>query len=477
MTSETTSVEVADYLRRVEVLAGLGDDDLLMLLESARQIELAAGAWLMREGESGAEMYVVLDGLLDISIREGSVDEVVAQRGRGDVVGEMALLGSGRRAASVRAVRDSRLLTIDRQAFTTLVTSSPDAATSIYRTSVQREHALVSTLARREKLAALGTMAAGLAHELNNPAAALKRSAAELGKVLRERDQSAVRLFGMGLAPEEMEHSLRLGEVAAGVFAEAAALPAGDHVQRAEAELTDYLDELRAPEAWNSAAALADAGWSAQRLAQVVEHFAGANRQAAVAWLAADAASRVLQREIAACSEAISSLVGAVKDYSHLDRAAVASVDVHASLENTLTILKHRLNVAGVEVVRDYAAALPAIEGFPGELTQVWTNLIDNALGAMAGPGVLTLRTSCGDSQVSVEVADDGPGIPSDVAPHIFEPFLTTKGVGEGTGLGLYITKEIVERRHGGSLTFTSQPGATSFRVTLPLRLAGADVR
>src|SRR5690606_39050907 len=258
MTSETTSVEVADYLRRVEVLAGLGDDDLLMLLESARQIELAAGAWLMREGESGAEMYVVLDGLLDISIREGSVDEVVAQRGRGDVVGEMALLGSGRRAASVRAVRDSRLLTIDRQAFTTLVTSSPDAATSIYRTSVQREHALVSTLARREKLAALGTMAAGLAHELNNPAAALKRSAAELGKALRERDQSAVRLFGMGLAPEEREHSLRLGEVAAGVFAEAAALPAGDHVQRAEAELTDYLDELRAPEAWNSAAALAD---------------------------------------------------------------------------------------------------------------------------------------------------------------------------------------------------------------------------
>ena len=477
MSTKTTPIEVTDYLRRVELLAALSEDDLMRLLELAREVDVTAGDWLIHEGEMGDEMYLVLDGALEVSIRKGNVAEVVAQRSRGEVVGEMALLGSGRRTASVRAASDTRVLAIGQEAFATLLACSPDAATSIYRTSVEREHALVSTLARREKLAALGTMAAGLAHELNNPAAALKRSTAELGKVLNERDRSAIALFGAELGPDELAGSLRLGDVAAEVFADGAGMAAGGSVGDRESELTDRLDDLGVADAWNSAAALADAGWTADRLTEVLGPFRTANRGAVVAWLASDAAGRVLQREIAACSEAISSLVGAVKDYAHLDRAAIASVDVHASLENTLMILKHRLTVGAVTVKRDYALNLPLVEGYPGELTQVWTNLIDNAMQAMGTGGSLTLRTLAGESQVTVEVSDDGPGIPVAVAPHIFEPFLTTKGVGEGTGLGLYITKEIVEQRHGGSLTFSSQPGATTFRVTLPLRLAGPDVR
>src|SRR5690606_9944920 len=409
--------------------------------------------------------------------RKGNVDEVVAQRVRGDVVGEMALLGSGRRAASVKAARDTRLLAIGQEAFSTLLACSPDAATSIYRTSVEREHAVASTSAWSEKMAALGSMAADLAHELNNPAAALKRSTAELGRVLRERDQSAIALFGTDLQPQELASTLRLGEVAAAVYSAVPGDAAGPAAADNEAEFSDYLEDLRVPNAWNSAAALADAGWTVVRLDEVLAPYQPGNRAAAIAWLAAEAANRALQREIAVCSEAISSLVGAVKDYAHLDRAAIANVDVHASLENTLLILKHRLNVAGVVVTRDYAPNLPPIEGFPGELTQVWTNLIDNAIGAMGTGGSLTLRTAVGESQVTVEVSDDGPGIAGDVAPRIFEPFFTTKGVGEGTGLGLYIIKGIVEQRHGGSLSFTSEPGSTTFRVTLPLRLAGADVR
>ncbi|HET8985155.1 MAG TPA: cyclic nucleotide-binding domain-containing protein, partial [Trueperaceae bacterium] len=360
MRSEPTHVEVADYLRRVEVLAALSEADLVRLLELAHEVNLDAGAFLIREGESGEEMYVVLDGLLDVSIREGSVDELVAQRGRGDVVGEMALLGSGRRTASVRAASDTRLLAIGREAFSTLLARSPDAATSIYRTSVEREHAMASTLARREKLAALGTMAAGLAHELNNPAAALKRSAAELGSVLRERDRSAIALFGRRLEPQEMERTFRLGDMAADVFGEAsAAVTTGRAAHDAESDLTAYLDDVRVPSAWDRAPALADAGWTVSKLREVVEPYMPVNRGPAIAWLADDAACRVLQREIAACSEAISSLVGAVKDYAHLDRAAIASVDVHASLENTLVILKHRLGAGRVEVERDYAPDLP----------------------------------------------------------------------------------------------------------------------
>ena len=325
-------------------------------------------------------------------------------------------------------------------------------------------------LARREKLAALGTMAAGLAHELNNPAAALRRSASEFGKVVEERERAGIQLSARCLGPGEMDSARALSKVAAKTLVVAEA--GGAMINPAtEEELTDHLAELGINAAWEAAAALADTGWSVDSLTEAMAPFAIANRRAAAEWLAADAACRVLQRDITVSSSAISSLVSAVKDYTHLDMAPIADVDVRAGIETTLVILKHRLKQGGVKVVKDYAADMPLIEGYVSELNQVWTNLIDNAVGAMNGSGVLTLRALNGKTQVSVEVEDDGPGIPAEVASRIFEPFLTTKGVGEGTGLGLYLSKDIVEQRHGGSLTFTSVPGATIFRVTLPLRL------
>lgn len=469
-TTGTSEPRTTDYLRNVEFLAPLKEEDLERLVSLSRTVDLPAGTWLIREGETGEEMFLILAGQLEVSVREGHVEEVVAWRGRGEVVGEMALLGSGLRTASVRAVTAAQVLSVGREALAALLSCSADAATTIYRTSLEREHAHANLLARREKLAALGAMAAGLAHELNNPAASLKRSAAEIPEAMRARERAAIRLFTLGLQGDELAAARELDAA----MPESPATMAGSGGARGasnEEALTDLLTDLGVPEPWNGAAALADMGWTGADLTRVLGSFAPGHRAAAADWLTADAGCHSLQRDITISSDAISALVGAVKDYTHLDRAPVALVDVHASLETTLVILKHRLKHGGVRLVREYAPDLPRIEGYVSELNQVWTNLIDNAVAAMNGSGTLTLRTSSGDGQVSVEVVDDGPGIPPDVATRLFEPFMTTKGVGEGTGLGLYLSKEIVEKRHGGSLTFTSASGATAFRVTLPSRL------
>lgn len=467
------STETAlEYLAQVELLAGLQPADLRTLLECSSERELAAGDLLISEGEQGNEMYVILGGEFEVSVREGSVEELVARRGPGDVVGELALLGRRVRTASVRAVNPARVLEVSREAFDRLL-ASPGVAAAIYRTSLEREHRLVALLARREKLAGLGTMAAGLAHELNNPAAALRRSAKELGPANDLRDARAIALFARQLSAAEMQGALELGAVAARQFREGRSgfvAEAGE-----EDELLTALEGYGLEESWQAAGALMDAGWTAAALNAAVEPFEAGNRAAVAGWLAADAACRTLLREISLSSQAVSSLVESIREYSHLDRAPQAQVDLHDSLNNTLSVMRHRLKTAGVDVTCAYGADLPVVEAYPSELSQVWTNLIDNAVDAMPAGGRLTLETLCNDEQITVEFRDDGEGIPEGALRRLFEPFFTTKGVGEGTGLGLYISNEIITKRHGGSLSVTSRPGATTFRVTLPRRLpAGA---
>ncbi|RPI51383.1 MAG: hypothetical protein EHM56_09595, partial [Chloroflexi bacterium] len=446
--------------------------DLNRLCTMVEDLRLAAGQVLMEEGDPGDAMYVIAEGEFEVVKESGDRHVILARRVPGDFIGEMSLLEQSPRSATVRALLDSRVFRIGQGSFRQLLIASPSASAAILQTVGQRLRGTESVLVQREKMAALGTLAAGLAHELNNPAAAVRRGAGQLRALLGSWQQAQVGFHGLGLDEERVATARRLQDESVERLARPSFLAPLVYAEREE-ELLAWLEELGVVGAWELAPVLVSAGWEVSSLRQALAVFDSAYLAAVVHWLAVTSAVYDLLEDIDRGSARISELVGAVKRYSYLDQAPVQQVDVHTGLEDTLIILRHRLK-QGVEVVRDYAPDLPRIEVRAGELNQVWTNLVDNALDAMAATGRrgrLLLRTYARPGQVAVEVIDDGPGIAPEIQHRIFEPFFTTKPVGTGTGLGLHIVYNIVVLEHGGQIQVDSRPGRTCFRITLPLTL------
>jgi signal transduction histidine kinase len=324
---------------------------------------------------------------------------------------------------------------------------------------------------QREKLIALGALSAGLAHELNNPAAAEARAAEALSGRLQEGRQAMIKLAPQ-LVKGELHNLLDLLNEAierAGAAPSLSTLEAGD----LEDALAARLQGAGVEEAWELAPALASAGIEEAWVDRVVA-CTGPAAPYALRWLSATLEVESLVGEIRSSAARISELVGAMKDYSHLDKAPLEEIDVHDGLESTLIIFVHKLK-QGVKVVRDYDRSLPKVLARGGELNQVWTNIIDNAIDAMGGKGTLTIRTTRDRDSVLVEIGDTGPGIPAELQRRIFEPFFTTKDVGEGTGLGLDISYRIVVRRHHGDIRVESKPGDTRFRVWIPFHQPAAS--
>jgi len=318
----------------------------------------------------------------------------------------------------------------------------------------------------RERLVALGTVTAGLTHELNNPATATVRTTAALRELLADLWEELAALTHGGLAAGQLATLLDLVRRALGGRAELAPLTplqASDH----EDELGSWLEEHGVAGGWELTPPLVAAGVDAGRLEQVAASVPAEVLPHAVGVLAVTCEAESLLDELAEAARRISTLIGAAKQYTQMDRSPLQHLDVHEGLESTLTMLNHKLGT-GIEVVRDYDRSLPKLLAYEGELNQVWTNLIDNAVDAMDGRGILTVRTRLDGDRVLVEIGDSGTGIPEPVAAHIFEPFYTTKPVGKGTGLGLDICWRIVVQRHGGDLRVTSTPGDTRFQVLLP---------
>ncbi len=329
-----------------------------------------------------------------------------------------------------------------------------------------REASDESVSQQHGKLISLGTMAAGLAHEVNNPAAAIGRSAAEAREALREASEKAAELGTLPLTDEQRSFVAGLPvEVARRTAASLDPLDVSD----LEDERAMWLEDHGVEEGWEISPTLAGAGLDTVWLEGLVERLPEEALGGVLGWLRATMAGDELLREIEGGSARISELVGAIKTYTHMDKAASKKVDVHAGLNSTLIMLGHKLKKGDVEVVRDYEKDLPHVCGHAGELNQVWANLIDNAIDAVEGQGRITVRTASENGRVLVEVADDGPGIPEDMRRRIFEPFYTTKDVGEGTGLGLDISYRVVVEEHKGDIRVLSEPGDTRFQVWLPV--------
>jgi len=453
-------------LRRASLFAELSEEDLDGVASNAEAVELAAGDALATQGEPGDALFVIVSGELQVVKRSGTSDVPIAVVGPFEIVGEMSIFEAKPRNASVRAISEARVIRIGRDEILGILSTRPSATLSMLRTMMGRLRETESMLRGQEKLAALGTLSAGLAHELNNPAAAVQRSAALLRDGL---DHLATTTSALGAVVDDREQAESIAALAAEVARHAASAGPLDPLDASDRawELESFLAERGVADAGELAPALVNGGWDRDHLERIEAEFPGEALGRIVAWVAAGSVVNGLVDEVGTGAKRISEIVKAVKEYTFMDQAPVQRVDVTIGIENTLVILRAKLK-HGITVVRDYQEDLPEIEAYGSELNQVWTNIIDNAIDAMDGKGEIRIRAFERDSDVVVELCDNGPGMPPDVRDRIFEPFYTTKEPGHGTGLGLHISHNIVAR-HQGRINLRSRPGETCFEVCLPM--------
>jgi signal transduction histidine kinase len=459
----------ASELLRVPVFANLPDDQIDWFISQAQELTLKPEEIYIHQGDPADAMFVVLDGQLQIRGElAGALATFVAQPG--DVTGVLPFSRMKEFPVTGRALTSARVLRFPASLFPVLVQKMPELTSRLVGVMSDRIREVTRIEQQRDRLAALGKLSAGLAHELNNPASAAKRAAARLRASLKQIKQASHELGARDLTPaqksevEKFESSLiEKNEPPPNVLT----------ISALEDQLEAMLRSHGQNDLWQLAGNLARKGIGPQRLEPLFDSLDSDTARAALVRVSTSLEIAELLSEIESSTSRISDLVRAIKEYTFMDQAPVQNVDVVKSLETTLTILNHKLK-RGVEVERDYQPIPLLVDSFGSELNQVWTNIIDNAIDAMHGKGKLRVRTYRENACVVVEIGDSGSGIPADIQPHIFEPFFTTKGVGEGTGLGLDTVQRIV-KKHRGSIQVDSKPGDTRFQVFLPLASAQAQ--
>ena len=458
-------------LQELFLFEGLSPAQLDRLASAGERRTYDTGATVYREGDPATELYVLLDGGLRLlRLVEGEAVVVSESEQRGVYGGAVRAYvePDGPYANSLVATRPSSFFVLPGREFAAFLHDDFPLAVHLLDGLFLGIRNSEATVRQREHLARLGHLSADLAHELNNPASAAVRASSQL----RERVGSMRHKLGMiaeGRVSGETIASLVACQEAAVERAAKSRAVYRSPVQEADLEdaLVERLEDLDLPAAYDLAAVFAGAGLDVGWLDQVVARVGGGALEGALRWLAYTLETEALIDEVEDAATRISTLVAAVKQYSSMDSATVQDVDVRVGLDSTVIMLGHKLQ--GVEVVREYDADLPEVPAFPAELNQVWTNLIDNAADAMGGSGRLALRVRVDGEHLLVEVRDDGPGIPEHAQGRLFEAFFTTKPPGQGSGLGLDNARRIVERRHRGTLTFTTGPSGTAFSARLPL--------
>ena len=459
-----TTEYIKEQIRGLQAFDGIPDDELEHLINDVTIKKLGNEEVLIVEGEVAQTAYLILEGEVEISRAAGDGEVAVAVRHVGELVGEMALLMEAPRNATVRARDNATVMEITADNFQSVLASRPKTAISMLKTVWNRLQTAEAHLVQHQKMAALGTLAAGLAHELNNPASALIRTADQLASVITTWEDQAAAIGGLAISPGERNtlQEMRGSLGGSATFDDLDPLARADR----EEELQLWLDERGVAESWRIATLLVDNGSSVEDIEQFASQFQPEHLSTVIWWYAHGYLVQRLIRELSISGHAISEVVTAVKAYTRLDQAPIQEVDIHEGIDQALVILRHKLR--GVTVDRQYAPDLPRITVYAGEINQVWSNLIDNAASAMGGFGTLTIRTRLESGNIVIEVQDSGPGIPEEDQECIFDPFFTTKPPGEGTGIGLAITFNVL-RKHGGDIHLESEPGRTVFEVCLPV--------
>ncbi len=453
-------------LRSVDLFDGIDDDALAEWVAATQLREVAAGELIVEEQDHVPGLILLLEGTAFTQLSSRGNPEPLGRQVAPTWIGAISVLTGDPLPVRIVAESACRLAIIASPEFLRLIFNHRAVHQTVIRQISPVMQRLGGIEQNRERLASLGTMAAGLAHELNNPAAAARRAASQLSEEVAIVQSTLVKFVKSGIERADAEVLVDCQQEA---IARAAAATALDTLDAADAEdeLLERLEALDVPEPWRLVEPLSgavDDVW----LERVAAH-AGKATPAALHWVAATIQIGRVSKELCESTDRISALVSAVKSYAYMDRGGLVEVDLHEGLETTLTVLGHKLKHTAIEVVRDYDRSLPRMTVRGSELNQVWTNLLDNAIGALGDTGTITIRTRREDNCAIVEFTDDGPGVPDAVAERIFDPFFTTKDVGLGTGLGLATARRIVVDRHDGSLGVDSEAGRTTFAVRLPI--------
>lgn len=454
-------------LHRIDLFDGLDDEQLrrwqqVAVIRTANAEDVVAEA-----GDASAGVFLLLEGVVQGLIFESGRLEPVTRQVAPTWMGAITAMTETGYAGQMRAMTDVRMAVIAPDDFTDVVLTQKAVHRRVMRAvrtvsarTAQREQ-------NRERLASLGTMAAGLAHELNNPVAAARSAANDLAEALDVLASTVGEFVESGIERDQAEELVAMQRQAMDRAASADSLSALDAAD-AEDELLASLTDLGISEPWRLTDPLVAAGVDAAWLDRLTT-VAGSGASAAVAWIAATLTAQGLASEIGESTDRMGKLVKAIKTYAFMDRGELVETDIHEGLDTTLLVLGHKLKQTTIEVERDYERDLPKLTLRGSELNQVWTNLLANAIEALGDSGTIKIVTERDGPCARIDIIDDGPGIPAAIRDRVFEPFFTTKDVGEGTGLGLDTTRRIVTERLDGSIDFDTEPGRTAFHVWLPL--------
>ena len=446
--------------------------EVQQLFERGKLVLLKPGEYLKREGDPG-DFYVLLEGRLRVTKEIDKQEIVLVTHEPGAFFGEVPLLLDAPFFVNSYGVDECYLFQLEKESFWEIITTYPLISQTILRTIAQRLQNLELMIRAREKLISLGTLAAGLAHELNNPASAVESTIPQLNQTFTNLKNQALKFYELQLSPEQVQLLRNLEDRLC--LANRVKSPSIDPytISDLEDKLADWLESQGIIEGWKLASTFVEAGLKIEQLHTLTTNLSAETQKDVLVWLGATLKAKELLMQVDRGIKRISTSIKAVKEYSYLDQAPQQLVDIHEGIESTLIMLRHKQKQHGVSIIREYDRQILLLDGYGSELNQVWTNLIDNAIDSLSekltGEKQIWIRTLRDGYFLIVEVVDNGMGIEPNVQQRIFEPFFTTKEVGRGTGLGLLISYRIVVEHHRGNISVESVPGNTCFRVRLPI--------